>query len=217
MEFFIDTGHIDEVQKANEWGIIDGVTTNPSLIGKTGKSREAVIEEICRVIDGPVSAEVIREDKTGMIREGEDLAAIHPNVVVKLPLTEEGLTACRALNEKRIKTNVTLCFSVSQALLAAKSKADYVSPFVGRLDDRGENGTRLIENIRTVFNNYGFPTKILAASIRHDSHVTQMALAGADVATIPWKVLKELYKHPLTDKGLAAFLADHARSKSGVS
>ena len=217
MEFFIDTGFVDEVYKANEQGIIDGVTTNPSLISKSGKSREIVIEEICRIIDGPVSAEVICEDKTGMIREGEDLAAIHRNVVVKLPLTEEGLMACGVLSEKRIKTNVTLCFSVNQALLAAKSKATYVSPFVGRLDDRGENGTRLIGDIRTVFNNYGFSTKILAASIRHDFHVTQMALAGADVATIPWKILRELYKHPLTSKGLAAFLADHTRSKGGVS
>lgn len=217
MKLFIDTGDVDEVRQACEWGIIDGVTTNPSLIGRTGRSRRAVIEDICRIVDGPVSAEVISEDKPGMIREGEDLAAIDDNVVVKLPLTQEGLLACAALSEKRIKTNVTLCFSVNQALLAARSKATYVSPFVGRLDDKGEDGTRLIREMRSVFANYNFSTKILAASIRHDAHVTQMALAGADVATIPLKILKELHKHSLTSKGLAAFLADYARSGGGTA
>jgi transaldolase len=212
MEFFLDSGELNEIKEASKWGILDGVTTNPSLIAKTGRKQVEVIREICSFVQGPVSAEVIATDLDGMIKEGEILSKIHPNVVVKLPLTEEGITATKVLGQKKIRTNVTLCFSSNQALLAAKNGADYISPFLGRLDDIGSDGIELIREIRTIYDIYGFKTKILAASIRHSLHVKDAALAGADVATLPFKILKGLFKHPLTDSGLAAFLADHQKA-----
>ena len=208
MEFFIDTGDIEEIKESATWGIVDGVTTNPSLIAKTGRSQEEVIKDIVQIIDGPISAEVISTDKEGMLKEASALSEIHPNVVIKLPLTVEGLAACKALSSKGIKTNVTLCFSVNQALLAAKVGATYISPFIGRLDDVGHDGMGLIDEIRTVYDNYGYETQILAASIRHSTHVRDAAMVGADVGTMPFGVLKTLYKHPLTDKGLDQFLKD---------
>lgn len=212
MEFFIDTGIIEEIEKAAQWGIIDGVTTNPSLIAQSGRSQMDVIKDICQIIDGPISAEVLSTDKDGMLREASVLADIHPNVVIKLPLTEAGISACRVLSEDGVKTNVTLCFSPNQALLAAKAGATYISPFIGRLDDIGHDGMALISEIRAIYDNYGFMTQILAASIRHSQHVRDAALMGADVSTMPFKVIKALYHHPLTDKGLEAFLKDHQNS-----
>lgn len=212
MEFFLDTGVIEEIKEAVELGIIDGVTTNPSLIAKTGRKQEDVIREIAGIIDGPISAEVIATDKAGMIKEGEELAKIHKNVVIKLPLTEAGIAACKYFSSKGIKTNVTLCFSSNQALLAAKAGATYISPFLGRLDDIGHNGNDLIAEIRQVYDNYGYATKILAASIRHSSHVREVSLIGADVGTMPLSVIKALYKHPLTSSGLATFLADFEKA-----
>ncbi len=214
MEFFLDTGIIAEIKEAVLLGIIDGVTTNPSLIAKTGRKQEDVIREISEIIDGPISAEVIALDLEGMIKEGEELSKIHKNVVIKLPLTEAGIAACAYFSKKNIKTNVTLCFSMNQALLAAKAGATYISPFIGRLDDIGHNGNDLIAEIRTMYDNYGFTTKILAASIRHASHVREVALIGADVGTMPLSVIKSLYKHPLTTNGLEAFLADHKKANS---
>jgi transaldolase len=195
-------------------GIIDGVTTNPSLIAKTGRKQSDVIKEICEIIDGPISAEVIATDLAGMIKEGTELSKIHKNVVIKLPLTEAGIAACKHFSEQKIKTNVTLCFSVNQALLAAKAGATYISPFVGRLDDIGQNGNDLLAEIRSLYDIYGFQTKILAASIRHAAHVREAALLGADVGTMPLSVVKALYKHPLTDKGLETFLADHQKANN---
>ena len=212
MEFFIDTGMVDEIKEAAKWGIVDGVTTNPSLIAKSGRSQVDVIKEICGIIDGPISAEVIATDADGMLKEAYDIAKWHDNVVIKLPLTEAGVATCSKLSKDGIKTNVTLCFSSNQALLAAKAGATYISPFLGRLDDIGHNGMQLIEEIRVVYDNYGFTTKILAASIRHGLHLRECALAGADVGTMPYKVIQSLYKHPLTDRGLEAFLADHAKA-----
>ncbi len=214
MEFFLDTGIVAEIKEAVQLGIIDGVTTNPSLIAKTGRNQKDVIKEISGIIDGPISAEVIATDFEGMLIEGEDLAKIHSNVVIKLPLTEAGIAACKRFSQKGIKTNVTLCFSVNQALLAAKAGATYISPFIGRLDDIGQNGNDLIGEIRSLYDNYGFKTKILAASIRHAAHVRESALLGADVGTMPLSVVKALYKHPLTDKGLETFLADHKKANS---
>ncbi|MGB0455119.1 MAG: fructose-6-phosphate aldolase [Bacteriovoracaceae bacterium] len=213
MEFFIDTGDIEEIKSAATWGIVNGVTTNPSLIAKTGRDQKSVISEICEIIDGPISAEVISTDTDGMIKEGLELSKLHKNVVIKLPLTESGIAACSALTKDNIKTNVTLCFSASQALLAAKAGATYISPFIGRLDDIGTTGMQLIEEIRQVYDNYGFPTKILAASIRHTEHVKESALVGADVATMPYKVIKALFAHPLTTKGLEQFLKDHENAQ----
>ncbi|MBC7540762.1 MAG: fructose-6-phosphate aldolase [Bacteriovorax sp.] len=214
MEFFLDTGVVSEIKEAVQLGIIDGVTTNPSLIAKTGRKQEDVIREICEIIDGPISAEVIATDFEGMIKEGEALSKIHKNVVIKLPLTEAGIAACKHFSDKKIKTNVTLCFSVNQALLAAKAGATYVSPFIGRLDDIGQSGNELLGEIRSLYDIYGFQTKILAASIRHPAHVREAALLGADVGTMPLSVVKALYKHPLTDKGLEAFLADHKKANT---
>jgi transaldolase len=208
MEFFIDTGDIEEIKESATWGIVDGVTTNPSIIAKTGRTQEEVIKDIVQIIDGPISAEVISTDKEGMLKEASALSEIHPNVVIKLPLTVEGLAACKVLSSKGIKTNVTLCFSVNQALLAAKVGATYISPFIGRLDDIGHDGMGLIDEIRTVYDNYGYDTQILAASIRHSTHVRDAAMVGSDVGTMPYSVLKTLYKHPLTDKGLDQFLKD---------
>ncbi len=214
MQFFLDTALISEIREAAELGIIDGVTTNPSLMAKTGQKTADVIKEICEIVDGDISAEVISTDKEGMLKEAEALGKIHPNVVIKLPVTEEGIACCKILSGKGIKTNLTLCFSPIQALLAAKAGATYISPFIGRLDDISHDGMQLIEEIRRIYDNYGFSTKILAASIRHTTHVREAALIGADVSTMPLKVLKALYQHPLTAKGLEIFLADHAKTNS---
>ena len=213
MRFFIDTANIQEIKRINEWGILDGVTTNPSLIAKeSGKPFEAIIEEICGIVDGPISAEVIAMEAGAMIEEGRKLAKIHKNVVVKLPLIPEGLKACKALSAEGIKTNVTLCFSATQGLMAAKAGATYVSPFVGRLDDINLVGMELIEDLVQIFANYDLATQVLAASIRSPRHVTESALAGAHVATIPTKVFDQMIQHPLTDKGIEGFLADWRKS-----
>ncbi len=213
MRFFIDTANIDEIKRINALGVLDGVTTNPSLIAKeTGKPFEEIIAEICAIVDGPISAEVIGLEAPGMIEEGRRLAKIHKNVVVKLPLIAEGLKACKALTAEGIHTNVTLCFSSTQALMAAKAGATYVSPFVGRLDDINLDGMELIREICAIYENYGFDTQCLAASIRSPRHVTDSALAGAHVATIPTKVFDQMLKHPLTDKGIEGFLADWKKS-----
>ena len=212
MQFFLDTGDLNEIKTAHSWGLIDGVTTNPSIVAKTGKDQMTLIREICEIIDGPISAEVIALDAPGMLKEAAELAKINKNVVIKLPMTKDGMIACKKLSADGVKTNVTLIFSANQALLAAKNGATYVSPFIGRLDDVGQTGMDLIAEIRTIFNNYGFETQILAASVRHSEHVKMSALAGADVATIPLKVLEGLFAHPLTKMGLDQFLADHAKS-----
>ena len=208
MEFFIDTADVAEIKAAHELGILDGVTTNPSLIAKTGKPFKAVVKEICSIVDGPVSAEVVATEKDAILKEGRELAKLAKNVVVKVPLIAEGLKAVKVFSAEGIKTNVTLCFSTNQALLAAKAGATYISPFVGRLDDISQDGMELIDEIKTVYENYGFGTKILVASIRHPIHLKQAALIGAHVATIPFSVFGQLVKHPLTDSGLEKFLAD---------
>ena len=208
MEFFVDSADIDAIKDLNTIGLVDGVTTNPSLIKKSGRDFREVIAEICDIVPGPVSAEVIATNFDGMMSEAETLRTIADNVVIKLPLIKEGLRACKALTQKGVKTNVTLCFSANQALLAAKAGATYISPFIGRLDDIHIEGVELIEEIRTIYDNYAFDTKILAASIRSPLHVKQCALVGADVMTAPPNVIDALANHVLTDKGLAAFLAD---------
>lgn len=208
MKFFIDTADVKEIREAHELGLVDGVTTNPSLIAKSGRKFEEVICEITSIVDGPISAEVVSLDHDGMIAEAEKLAKIHENIVVKLPMTPEGLKATKTLHAKGIKTNVTLIFSPNQALLAAKAGATYVSPFVGRLDDISQDGMQIIEEIRTIFDNYGFTTEIIVASIRNPIHVLNSALIGADVATIPYSVMIQLSKHPLTDAGIKKFLED---------
>jgi len=209
MKFFIDTAIIDEIRDLSDTGMVDGVTTNPSLIAKSGRNFKEVIAEICELVDGPVSAEVAALKADAMIAEGRTLAAIAKNVAVKVPLTWDGLKACRVLSKQGIMVNVTLCFSANQALLAAKAGAAFISPFIGRIDDLGQSGMELIEDIRVIYDNYdALKTEILAASIRSPVHVKEVALAGADVATIPAAVLKSLAQHPLTDKGLEAFMAD---------
>ncbi len=213
MKFFIDTASLSEIKEANEMGLIDGVTTNPSLVAKEGDvDFKEHIAKICEIVKGDVSAEVTALDTEGMLKEGRELAKIAPNVVIKCPLTMDGLKATRAFREEGTKVNVTLCFSASQALLAAKAGASYISPFIGRLDDISMNGMQLITDILQIYGNYGFETEVLAASIRHPMHVVDCALAGADVATIPFKVIKQLASHPLTDKGLDAFLSDWKKS-----
>ncbi len=213
MKFFLDTANLDEIRRIASMGILDGVTTNPSLIAKeSGKPFEQIIQEICSIVDGPISAEVISLEAAGMLEEGRKLAKIHPNVVVKVPLTAEGLKAAKAFKAEGIRTNVTLCFSATQALMAAKAGATYVSPFVGRLDDIGLDGMELIREIVAIYENYGYDTQVLAASIRQPRHVTDSALAGAHVATIPTKVFDQMLKHPLTDKGIEGFLADWKKS-----
>jgi transaldolase len=213
MKFFIDTANLDEIREANELGLIDGVTTNPSLVAKeSGVDFKEHIAKICEIVKGDVSAEVTALDTEGMLREGRELAKIAPNVVVKCPLTLEGLKATRIFKEEGTKVNVTLCFSAAQAILAAKAGAAYISPFIGRLDDISTNGMQLIADIVQIYGNYGFQTEVLAASIRHPMHIVDCALAGADVATIPFKVIQQLVKHPLTDKGLESFLADWKKS-----
>lgn len=208
MKFFIDTANLDEIKEINSWGVVDGVTTNPSLIAKEGKVFEEVVEEICKIVDGPISAEVTALDSETMISQGEELSKIHKNIIIKIPMNSEGLKAVSALSKKGIKTNVTLIFSASQALLAAKAGATYVSPFIGRLDDIGIDGMDLISDLSEIFYNYAIKTEIIAASIRHTEHVKNCALAGADIATIPYKVFKQMLKHPLTDSGIEKFLDD---------
>jgi transaldolase len=214
MKFFIDTAEVKEIREAQSMGILDGVTTNPSLIAKAGKPFKDTILEICSIVDGPVSVEVTDLDCTGMIRQAHEYAPWAKNVVIKLPTTREGVKACKALTNEGIKTNLTLCFSANQALLVAKAGATYVSPFIGRFDDISEDGMLVIEQIVQIYQNYDFKTQVLAASIRHPLHVVQAAMAGAHVATIPFKVLDQMFKHPLTDRGLDAFLADWKKVQS---
>ncbi|MBZ0164832.1 MAG: fructose-6-phosphate aldolase [Notoacmeibacter sp.] len=216
MKFFVDTAEINEIRELAATGLLDGVTTNPSLIMKAGRDITEVTREICAIVDGPVSAEVTATDYDGMIRQADILSKIADNICIKLPLTFEGLKACKTLSSDGRMTNVTLCFSANQALLAAKAGATFVSPFLGRLDDIGLNGMDLIGEIRTIYDNYGFKTQILAASIRTVNHVKEAAMIGADVATIPPATLKALVKHPLTDKGLEAFLADWAKTGQDI-
>ncbi len=208
MKFFVDTAEVKDIVELNETGLLDGVTTNPSLIAKSGRDFIEVIKEICAIIDGPVSAEVAALDKDSMIKEGEYLASLANNVVIKIPMTWDGLKACAHFSKNNIKTNVTLCFTANQALLAAKVGATYISPFIGRLDDINLDGMQLIEDIRAVYDNYSYTTKILAASIRSVNHVSEAAILGADVATIPPSVIRQLAKHALTDKGIDAFVKD---------
>ncbi len=214
MKFFIDTAEIREIRAAHELGLVDGVTTNPSLIAKSGREFREVITEIASIVDGPISAEVIALDAPGMVREGQELAKINPkNIVIKVPMTEEGLKAARIFTAEGIKTNVTLVFSPLQALLAAKAGATYVSPFVGRLDDVGHDGMDGVEQIRTIFDNYGYGTEIIVASVRSPLHILNAALIGADICTIPYSVINQLAKHPLTDIGIEKFLADYKKGK----
>lgn len=211
MKFFIDTANVDEIRKANDMGVICGVTTNPSLIAKEGRVFEEVIQEIAEIVDGPISGEVkaTTVDAEGMIKEGRAIAKIHKNMVVKIPMTAEGLKAVKVLSAEGIKTNVTLIFTANQALLAARAGASYVSPFLGRLDDISQPGIDLIDTITAIFDNYGIETEIIAASVRNPIHVTDCALAGADIATVPYKVIEQMTKHPLTDQGIAKFQADY--------
>lgn len=211
MRFFIDTAKVEDIRKANDMGVICGVTTNPSLIAKEGRNFEEVIAEIASIVDGPISGEVkaTTTDAEGMIREGRAIAAIHPNMVVKIPMTEEGLKACKALSKEGIAVNVTLIFTANQALLAARAGAAYVSPFLGRLDDISQRGVDLIREIADIFANTDLETKIIAASVRNPVHVTDCALAGADIATVPYAVIAQMVKHPLTDAGIAKFQADY--------
>ncbi|ANA41184.1 MULTISPECIES: fructose-6-phosphate aldolase [Geobacter] len=208
MKFFIDTADVKEIRQAHDLGLVDGVTTNPSLIAKSGRKFEDVIKEIAGIVDGPISAEVVSLDADGMIREAGELAKIHKNIVIKLPMTPEGLKACAALTREGIKTNVTLIFTPMQALLAAKAGATYVSPFVGRLDDISQDGMGIIDDIKTIFDNYGYQSEIIVASVRNPVHVLNAALIGADIATIPYSVMLQLAKHPLTDAGIERFLKD---------
>ena len=208
MKIFVDTANIEEIKEAVALGICDGVTTNPSLVAKTGKTFEQVIEEITAVVDGPISLEVTATDKDGILAEARELAKKGPNVVVKIPLIKEGLKAVKILEDEGIKTNVTLCFTPTQALLAAKVGASYVSPFIGRLDDISTEGMDIIEAITTIYDNYGYSTEIIVASVRHPMHVYQAAMLGADICTIPTGVVKKMFNHPLTDSGLEKFLAD---------
>ena len=208
MKIFIDTANIEEIRKASRLGVISGVTTNPSLIAKEGRNFKEVVKEICEIVDGPISAEVISLEAEGMVAEAEELVRIHPNIVIKIPMTAEGLTATRILTGKKIKTNVTLIFSANQALLAALAGATFVSPFVGRLDDIGQNGMELVREIVQIYDLYDFDTQIIAASIRHPIHVTEAAKAGAHISTIPFKIIMQMTKHALTDIGIDKFLAD---------
>ena len=208
MKFFIDTANVEEIRKTNELGLLDGVTTNPTLVSKEGREFKGLIKEICSIVDGPVNAEVVSTDAEGMINEARDLVKLADNIVVKIPLIEEGLKAVKILTAEDIKTNVTLCFSPTQSLMAAKAGAAYVSPFVGRLDDISSAGMDLVEQIITIYDNYGYDTEIIVASIRNPTHVVDAAVMGADIATIPYNVIQQLIKHPLTDIGLEKFLAD---------
>ena len=215
MQIFIDTADIEEIRDAAAMGVIDGVTTNPSLVAKTGRPFKDVIVDICEVVDGPISAEVIATDYDGIVKEARHLAAMHENIVVKVPLIAEGLKAVRTLSDEGIRINVTLCFSPTQGLLAAKAGATYVSPFIGRIDDISGNGMELVEQLVRIYANYGFNTKVLTASIRHPVHVVRASLIGSHVATVPHKVIHQLLKHPLTDIGLERFLADAKKIPTG--
>ena len=208
MRIFIDTANLDHIREVNSWGILDGVTTNPSLIAREGCDFKDRVNAICAIVDGPISAEAVSMDSEGMVREARELSKLHKNVIVKIPMTAEGLKAVKVLSAEGIKTNVTLVFSANQALLAAKAGATYVSPFVGRLDDISHNGMDLVRDIVEIFTIYGFETQVIAASIRHPVHVTEAALAGAHVATVPYEVLKKMLKHNLTDEGIQKFLKD---------
>jgi len=208
MKIFLDTGNIKEIREAASYGLLDGVTTNPSLVSKEGRDFKDLLVEICGVVDGPISAEVVSVEADAMVKEGRELAKIHKNIVVKCPLIPEGLKATKRLASEGIRVNVTLCFSPTQALLAAKAGAWCVSPFIGRLDDISSDGMELIRQILTIFENYDFPTLVLVASVRHPQHVVEAALAGGHISTIPFKVFQQLFKHPLTDNGLKQFLAD---------
>jgi transaldolase len=208
MMIFLDTGNTKEIKEAASWGILDGVTTNPSLVAKEGRSFKDLLKEICSIVDGPISAEVVAIEADAMIKEGKDLAKIHKNIVVKVPLIPEGLKATKAMASEGIRVNVTLCFSPNQALLAAKAGAWCVSPFIGRLDDISENGMGLIQDIVTIYRNYQYKTKVLVASVRHPRHVVEAAKIGGDISTMPFSVFKQLVQHPLTDIGLKKFLAD---------
>lgn len=215
MKFFLDTADVREIREAHSLGILDGVTTNPSLISKTGRPFMETVEEICSIVEGPVSVEAMSMKTAEIIEEARELSRIADNIVVKVPITKDGLKAVRVLSSEGIKTNMTLCFSPNQALLAAKAGATYVSPFVGRMDDRGQSGMALIQEIRTIYSNYGYKTQIIVASIRHPMHVRDAALMGADVATIPFEVFEKLVTHPLTDEGIKKFLADWEKVPKG--
>lgn len=217
MKIFIDSADIAEIKEAASLGVVDGVTTNPSLVAQTGKPIERVIREICDIIDGPISAEVVATDTSGILREARELAAIHPNIVIKVPLIAEGLRAIKALKSEGIASNATLCFSAPQALLAAKAGARYISPFLGRIDDVGGDGLELVSQILTIYRNYGYSTEVLAASIRHPVHLVRCAEMGADVCTIPYKVILNLLNHPLTDIGLKKFLEDAKKIPRGTA
>ena len=208
MKIFLDTANIDEIKEGASWGIVDGVTTNPTLIAKEKRDFKQVVKEICEIVDGPISAEVISEDAEGMVKEARELVQIHKNIVVKIPMTVEGLKVVSTVSKEGIKTNVTLIFSANQALLAAKAGATYVSPFLGRVDDIGSEGMELVRTIVEIFDIYGFDTEVIAASVRHPLHVVDAALAGSHIATIPMKVLQQMVKHPLTDKGIESFMKD---------
>jgi len=214
MKFFIDTANINEIKEAAALGILDGVTTNPSLVAKEGKDFRKLLDEILAIVDGPVSAEVVSTDYNGILKEAHELSKIHKNIVVKVPLIKEGLKAVRTLTSEKINTNVTLCFSASQALLAAKAGATYISPFVGRLDDISHDGMALIAQIVQIYKNYDYKTQVLVASIRHPLHLVEAALMGADVSTMPFSVIDRLFNHPLTDLGLEKFLSDWKKSQS---
>lgn len=213
MKFFVDTANVAEIKEAASYGVLDGVTTNPSLVAKEGKEFRSLLKEICSIVAGPVSAEVLAIDAQGIVAEGRELSKIAPNIVVKVPLIKEGLKAVKTLSSEGIRTNVTLCFSPNQALMAAKAGATYVSPFIGRLDDISQEGMQLIEQIVTIYQNYAYETEVLVASVRHPVHVVQAALIGAHVCTMPFKVIDQLIKHPLTDIGLERFLADARKSQ----
>ena len=208
MKIFLDTANMEQIREASSWGIVDGVTTNPSLIAREGRDFRETIKEICEVVDGPISAEVISLDAEGMIEEARELAKIHRNIVIKIPMTVEGLKAVKKLSSEGIRTNVTLVFSSNQALLAMKAGANYVSPFVGRLDDIGHDGMEIVGEILDMIDNYGFDTEVIVASIRHPGHVLEAALMGAHIATVPFPVLEKLVRHPLTDTGIERFLKD---------
>lgn len=214
MKIFIDTANIEEIKRVSQWGILDGVTTNPTLIAKEGRDVKQVVEEICSIVDGPISAEVISLKYDKMLEEARQLVKIHKNIVIKIPMCEEGIKAVSTLSKEGIKTNVTLIFSAQQALVAAKAGASYVSPFAGRLDDIGNDGIDVIADIAEVFNIYGIETEIIAASIRHPMHVLNAAKVGSHVATVPYKVLMQMLKHPLTDKGIEQFLEDYNKQNS---
>jgi len=216
MKFFLDTANLDEIKKVAAMGLLDGVTTNPSLIAREKGAFKDIILNICEVVPGPVNAEVVSLDTEGMLREGRELAKLHPNIIVKIPMTRDGMVAVRKLANEKIRTNVTLIFSPSQALIAAKAGASYVSPFIGRLDDISHVGMELVEQIIAIYDNYDFDTEVLAASLRHPVHVVEAALAGADIATLPAKVFDQLFLHPLTDLGIKNFLADWEKAKQTI-